>query len=218
MSNPWLEIPLADYEAHMGLPSIGQSRLIADQLESLVRTFRPHSVGIIGCAGGNGLDRLAGTSVSRLVGVDLNPEYIEQTRQRYAARFPGLELYIADIQTAVSLFEPVDLLFVALVLEYVDLDRTMSALWRHCKDDGVLAVISQLPHETMKQVSPSPYTSLGRLAPVMHLVSPQELQLRASHAGFSPEHSSTILSPGGKGFSADTFRRRSASARGGDGV
>src|SRR6185369_8369719 len=115
-------------------------------------------------------------SVSRVVGVDLNPEYIEQTRQRYAGCFPGLELYIADIQTAVSLFEPVDLLYVALVIEYVDLDRTMSALWRHCKDDGVLAVISQLPHQTMTDVSPSPYTTLSRLAPVMRLISPQELQ------------------------------------------
>lgn len=202
----------------MALPSIGQSQMIADQLEALVRTFCPHSIGIIGCAGGNGLDRLAGTSVSRMVGVELNPEYIEQTRQRYEGRLPGLELYTADIQTAVSLFEPVDLLFVALVLEYVDLDRTMTALWRHCKNDGVLAVISQLPHETMKAVSPSPYTTLSRLAPVMHLVSPQELQLRARHAGFCPEHSSTILSSGGKGFSVDTFRRRSESARGSDAV
>lgn len=218
MSNPWLEIPLADYEAHMALPSIGQARLIADQLEALVGRFRPHSVGIVGCAGGNGLDRLAGTGVSRVVGVDLNPEYIEQTRERYTGRFPSLELYIADIQTAASLFEPVDFLFVALVLEYVDVDRTMSALRRHCKNDGVLAVISQLPHETMKEVSPSPYTTLSRLAPVMHLISPQELQLRAGHAGFYPEHSSTISSPGGKHFSVDTFRRRSEIARGGDGV
>jgi ubiquinone/menaquinone biosynthesis C-methylase UbiE len=193
----------------MALPSIGQARLIADQLEGLVRSFCPHSIGIIGCAGGNGLDRLAGTSVTRIVGVDLNPEYIEQTRRRYQGRFPGLELYVADIQAAVSHFEPVDLLFVALVLEYVDLERTITALWRHCKNDGVLAVIAQLPHETMKEVSPSPYTTLNRLAPVMRLLSPQELQLRAGQAGFRLEHSSTILSPGGKGFSVDTFRRAS---------
>jgi hypothetical protein len=30
MSNPWLEIPLANYEAHMALPTIGQMRLIAE--------------------------------------------------------------------------------------------------------------------------------------------------------------------------------------------
>ena len=218
MSNPWLEIPLADYEAHMALPSIGQSQLIADQLDGLVRTFCPHSIGIIGCAGGNGLDRLAGTSVNRVVGVDLNPEYIEQTRRRYEGRFADLELYIADIQTALSLFEPVDLLYVALVLEYVDLDRTMSVLWRHCKNNGVLAVISQLPHETITEVSPSPYTTLCRLAPVMRLVSRKELQLRAGHTGFCPEHSSTVLSPSGKIFSVETFRRRSESTRDGDGV
>ena len=200
----------------MALPSIGQSRLIADQLETLVRTFCPHSIGIIGCAGGNGLDRLAGTSVNRTVGVDLNPDYIEQTRRRYEGCFPGLELYVADIQTASLLFEPVDLLYVALVLEYVDLGRTMSALWRHCQDNGVLAVVSQLPHETMTEVSPSPYTTLSRLAPVMHLVSPQELQLRAEHAGFCPEHSNTIVSPGGKNFSVNTFRRREESLHAND--
>ena len=202
----------------MALPSIGQSRLIADQLEALIRTFCPHSIAIIGCAGGNGFDRLSGTDVRRIVGVDLNPEYIEQTRQRYEARFPGLELYIADIQTPLSLFEPVDLLFVALVLEYVDLDQTLNALWRHCKKNGALAVISQLPHETMKEVSPSPYPILGRLTSVMHLISPKELQLRAGRAGFCLEHSNTILSPGGKRFSVDTFRRGSEIARDGDGA
>src|SRR5579862_5205630 len=108
MSNPWLDIPWADYEGHMGLPSIGQSGLIADQLDVWVKEKCPRSVGIIGCAGGNGLDRLVGTGVDRVVGVDLNPDYIEQTRRRYAARLPGLELYVADIQTAGSLFEPVD--------------------------------------------------------------------------------------------------------------
>lgn len=216
MSNPWLEIPLADYEGHMALPSIGQSQLIADQLDALVRTLRPQSIGLIGCAGGNGLDRLAGTSVSRIVGVDLNPDYIEQARRRYDGRIPGLELYVADIQTTSSLFEPVELLYVALVLEYVDLERAMRALRRHCKINGVLAVISQLPHQTMKEVSPSPYTSLGRLAPIMHLVSPQELQLQATHTGFCPEHSGTILSPGGKSFAVDTFRLRTESTRNGD--
>lgn len=170
---------------------------------------RLRSVGIIGCAGGNGLDGLVGTGVGRVVGVDINPEYVQQTRRRYAGRIPGLELYVADIQTARPLFEPVDLLYVALVLEYVDLDPTMSALWRHCKSNGILAVVSQLPHETMAEVSPSPYTALSRLTSVMRLVSPDELRLRAERAGFCTEHTSTISSPGAKRFSVDTFRRRS---------
>src|ERR1700689_4786619 len=31
MRNPWLEIPLEDYEGHMSHPSIGQAQMLADQ-------------------------------------------------------------------------------------------------------------------------------------------------------------------------------------------
>jgi hypothetical protein len=33
MSNPWLSIPLDDYEGHMSLPAVGQARMIAEQLD-----------------------------------------------------------------------------------------------------------------------------------------------------------------------------------------
>lgn len=206
MRNPWLDIPLADYEAHMALPTVGQSRLIADELETLVRIHRPDSVAIIGCAGGNGFDCVVGRSVSRVIGVDLNPQYIEQARARYQGRIPGLELHIADIQASGSLFDPVDLLYAALVLEYVDLARTIDILGRHCNRNGVLAVLFQLPHETIDHVSPSPYTSLQLLAPGMQLISREDLRRQAMHAGFAPEHSRMAVSTGGKRFCIDEFR------------
>jgi SAM-dependent methyltransferase len=206
MRSPWLDIPLADYESHMALPAVGQSLLIADEFDALIRKYSPSSVAMVGCAGGNGFDRVAGTSVRRLVGMDLNPEYIQHARERYEGRIPGLELHVADIQSPESLFEPVDLIYMALVLEYVDLARAMSNLRSHCRPNGVLAVLSQLPHETMARVSPSPYTSLQLLAPGMHLISPEELQLQAEHAGFAPDHSMIIASAGGKRFRIDEFR------------
>lgn len=212
MRNPWLDIPLADYEAHMSLPTIGQSQLIADQLETLVRTYSPRSVAIVGCAGGNGFERLVGTSVTRVVGVDINPEYIEQARRRLEGRIPGLELLTADIQASTPLFDPVDLIYVALVLEYVDLEQVIGTLHRHCKSNGILAVLSQLPHETLTQVSPSPYTSLQLLAPGMHLVSHEELIRQATQVGFATAQSTTVVSPAGKHFSVDTFRLRPGQA------
>lgn len=36
MRNPWLDIPLADYEGHMALPQIAQAKMIADHFESLL--------------------------------------------------------------------------------------------------------------------------------------------------------------------------------------
>ena len=208
MRNPWLEISLADYEAHMALPTVGQLRLIADQLDALVKTYSPFSVAILGCAGGNGFDRLIGTRASRVVGVDINPEYIGSARRRYAQDIPGLELLVADIQSSAPLFEPVDLIYAALVLEYVDLPRTMSFLQQHCNPNGVLAVLSQLPHEAIAHVSPSPYTSLQRLASSMRLVSQEELSRLAMQFGFSAECSRVVTSVGGKHFAVDEFRLR----------
>jgi ubiquinone/menaquinone biosynthesis C-methylase UbiE len=206
MRNPWLDIPLGDYEAHMALPAIGQSQLIADQLDVLVRTYAPSSVAILGCTGGNGFERLIDTSVSRIVGVDINPQYIEEARRRYDGRVPGLKLLVGDIQTSARLFEPVDLIYAALVFEYVDVARTMGVLRRHCKPKGILAVLSQVPHETLPEVSLSPYTSLRLLEPEMHLLSHEELQRHATRVGFTPEDSRNILSPGDKQFTVETFR------------
>lgn len=209
MHNPWLDIPLVDYEAHMALPTVGQAQLIAHELDVLVRTYSPRSVAIIGCAGGNGFDCAVGSSVSRIVGVDINPQYIERARERYRDHIPGLELHIADIQASGSLFDPVDLIYVALLLEYVDLARTMSVLGSHCKANGVLAVLSQLPHETIAHVSPSPYTSLQLLAPGMRLLSQQDLERQARRAGFVAAHSRvTVPTGGGKRFRIDEFRIR----------
>jgi SAM-dependent methyltransferase len=196
----------------MALPAVGQSRLIADQLQSLVASHAPRSVAILGCAGGNGFECLIDTNVTRVVGVDINPRYIEEARQRYAGRMPGLELLVADIQTSERLFEPVELIYAALVLEYVDVERTVSILHRHCTPGGVLAVLSQAAHESLPEVSPSPYGSLQSLEPAMRLVPPGEVQLSAERTGFAPEISSELLSPGGKRFVLETFRAVPAQA------
>jgi hypothetical protein len=63
MSNPWLNIPLDDYEGHMSLPAVGQAQMIAEQLD--------HA--LIGCAGGNGLERIAGRPIERVVARDAVP-------------------------------------------------------------------------------------------------------------------------------------------------
>ncbi|MHB8816413.1 MAG: class I SAM-dependent methyltransferase [Steroidobacteraceae bacterium] len=176
-------------------------------MDILVRKYAPSSVAILGCAGGNGFERLIDTSVSRVVGVDINPRYIEAARQRYDGRVQGLKLQVGDIQTAARLFEPVDFIYAALVFEYVDVARTMSVLRRHCKLGGILAVLSQVPHKALPEVSPSPYTSLRLLEPGMHLLPHEELQRHATQIGFTPEDSRKILSPGGKQFIVDTFRQ-----------
>ncbi len=206
MPTPWLNIPSGDYEAHMSSPAIGQAQLLTNQLDALVRERQPASVAIIGCAGGNGFDQLERAAVKRIVGLDINADYIAATARRCVNRLPGLELYVADVQSPASIFEPVDLIYAALIFEYVNPTRAMANLRRHCKPNGgVLATVVQFPHQSVAAVTPSPFASLNLLAPAMKLVPPDELIAHAESAGFQHERTTEITSPGGKRFAVQTF-------------
>ncbi|HEX9200974.1 MAG TPA: hypothetical protein VF865_15545 [Acidobacteriaceae bacterium] len=81
MNNPWLTIPLEDYEGHMAMPDVGQAKMLANEFEELLKTYAPTSAALIGCAGGNGFEEAAKTGLTRLVGLDINPTYITELRR-----------------------------------------------------------------------------------------------------------------------------------------
>jgi cyclopropane fatty-acyl-phospholipid synthase-like methyltransferase len=207
MRNPWLDIPLAEYEGHMALPAIAQAEMLADELEFAVRQHSPKSIALLGCAGGNGLDRLVGSGIERIVGIDINPAYVEAVRSRFRSRIPGLELHVADIQLTLSEIAPVDLLFAALILEYVDVPRTMRSLQTLCTPGGALVVILQAASSSVEAVSPSPYKSIRLLAPAMRLRNQADVQEQAIAAGFSLASCRVINLRPEKRFVALSFRR-----------
>jgi len=200
MENPWLSIPLAEYEGHMALPEIGQAEVLAAELEFVVRQYSPKSVAVIGCAGGNGLDRLVESGVERIVGIDINPAYVETVRRRFGSRIPGLELHVADIQSMLPQIAPVDLIFAALILEYVDVPMTMRSFQKLCAPDGALVVILQSASPNVEKTSPSPYKSIQLLAPAMRLLDQGDVQERAIAAGFSLASSRVVSLRSGKDF------------------
>ena len=205
MHSPWLDIPLTDYEGHMDLPSVSQADMLAKQFAALLAEFSPSSVAVIGCAGGNGFEHLCSKSIPRVVGVDINPRYIEVLSNRYAKTVTNLELYVADVQQSPLPFEPVDFIYAALVFEYVALIQTLRNLKGVCRPNGVLAVVLQLPSKSTALVSPSPFTSLQSLTPAMHLVSPSSFWDSASELGFEPLSSHEISLPAGKEFVVQVF-------------
>lgn len=210
MRNPWLDIPLMDYEGHMSLPSVGQALMLGDQLHALIQRVRPDSVAVMGCAGGNGLERIDPDAVTRVVAVDINREYLDEAARRHSHRFDQMEVYCSDVQSNALTFEPVDLIYAGLLLEYVDLPMALATMHRLCRRGGTLASILQLPHDEKAAISPSPFTSLQRLAPLMKLVDPAELARHAVAVGFKPEATppETLTLPSGKRFLLQTFAAR----------
>ena len=91
--SPWLEIPASDYDAHMGPAGADQLAPLSRIFAELYDRLRPAAVAVLGCATGNGFEHVDPRISRRLIGVDLNPHYLEVAR----GRFPQLES-ILDLQ------------------------------------------------------------------------------------------------------------------------
>jgi SAM-dependent methyltransferase len=206
MRSPWLDIPLADYEGHMALPGIGQAQMLADQFAELLAQWVPRSAAVIGCAGGNGFDRVRCEVTQRVVGIDINPHYVQALADRHAASTPGLELYVRDIQEPIEGIDPVDLIYAALVLEYVDLAAALRHLKSICRPNGILATVLQLPSEGSPQISQSPFTRLKDLGPAMHLVAPASLISGAAEQGFLLQSTRHLKLSSAKEFLLQVFQ------------
>ncbi|MBF0528832.1 MAG: methyltransferase domain-containing protein [Deltaproteobacteria bacterium] len=205
MNNPWFEIPLSDYESHMSLPTIAQAEMLAAQFSEVMGKFSPESVAVIGCAGGNGFDRIP-SATKRVIGVDINPSYIAAASSRHAGRVPGLEFHVADIQAGPLPLDPVDLIYAALVFEYVSLPAALGNLSRVCRPGGHLVSVFQKPSAHEHAVSPSPYLSLQKLAPLMRIIPPAELTQCAASFGFTLESEKTLVLNSGKEFAIQVYR------------
>ena len=73
MSNPWLNIPLADYEGHMRSDEVQQLGALSELFAAALKRCQPTSVALLGVGGGNGLDRIDSRLTKRVVGAGLEP-------------------------------------------------------------------------------------------------------------------------------------------------
>lgn len=206
MTNPWLTIPLEDYEGHMSLPDVGQAQMLAEEFELLLKSLEPDSVAIVGCAGGNGFDKVIEAKVPRLIGIDINADYISDAKKRYGGAIPDIDLLCLDIQESLPPLKPVDLVYAALLFEYVDVTIALKNISKLCNPHGMLAVLLQLPQKGAEAITPSPFSSLQKLGSLMKLVPPDALNDSAFKVGMTCVFQKTITLASGKRFSLHLFK------------
>jgi hypothetical protein len=204
--NPWLALPLEDYEGHMGSAGVDQLTPLADLFgEALVR-LRPRSVAVLGVAGGNGLQHVDGTLTSRVVAIDVNPGYLAATK----VRFPdlrGLELHCADLERELLDVEPVSLVHAALVFEHAGMDRCLDNALSLVAAGGHLSVVLQLPSEALEAVTPTAFTSMATLADDFALIDPHQLRRVLAQRELRLTHQARLSLSTGKAFWSGYFER-----------
>ena len=141
---PWLSIPLSDYEGHMSAPEVAQLPVLAELFQYVLERWRPESVAVTGVAGGNGLDAIDRSVTKRVVGVDINQQYLEAVRERYRM-LPGLELHRCDLTREYTEVRPVALVHAALLFEHTGLGSTLDHVLSLVAPAGIFSVVLQLP-------------------------------------------------------------------------
>jgi ubiquinone/menaquinone biosynthesis C-methylase UbiE len=207
MNNPWLRIPVSDYEAHMALPEVAQAQALNDLMASALANYTPASLAVIGCTTGNGFEHIDTMQTRRVVGIDINPDYLAVLRSRFASVIPDLKLIEADISAQDFWFDPVSMIFAGLVFEYVDVTSALRSIAGCMLDGSILVAVLQLPSPTSAHVTTTRYKSLQLLSPIMKLISCSDFSIRCDKVGLKQIKADTIPLKKGKAFWVGYFRK-----------
>ena len=172
MINPWLKIPHFVYENHMS--EVGQAQIFSELTKLNLDIYKPKSFALIGCSTGNGLEHIEKTITKNIYAIDINPDYIEQTYKRFIREVENLKTYCIDIQKNEFEFSNIDLVFVGLVLEYVEPKKTIEKIIRTLYKKGILVLVIQKSKQT-SFVSKTKYKSLENLSQISKIINEVEL-------------------------------------------
>jgi SAM-dependent methyltransferase len=171
--NPWSLVPAADYEAHMGKGGMDQLAPLSAIFGKVYAALRPARLALLGCATGNGLEHVDPAITRRVVGVDVNIQYLAVARQRYLRLGSSLELYCEDALRVRLAPASLDLVHAALLFEHVEPAPLAERAARWLAPGGALCAVLQLPDAGNAPPPANPL--LARVAAGSRLVVPAEL-------------------------------------------
>ena len=141
--HPWCGIDLEVYERHMSDARVGQLQRLREITAEQLRAYPARTVGVLGVAGGNGLDVIDAEQTAAVYGWDINPDYLAMCDARYRDRFGDrMHLIEASISRAMRI-EAVELLIANLIVEYVGVDEFAAFVGANATSIGVLSCVIQ---------------------------------------------------------------------------
>lgn len=182
MSNPWEEIPLADYEEHMKLGSVMQLQAMNEMMRDQFDAYPASSVMILGVAGGNGLEHIRADKFNRVYGVDINASYLEEVSRRYLDLDGVLECLCVDLMKDSSKLPKADMVIANLLVEYIGYECFQEVI-RHAAPKVVSCIIQINTEDGW--VSDSPYLHVfDCLEQVHHQMEEQALEKAMLEVGY----------------------------------
>lgn len=189
----WEGIDLAIYDQHMSDAAVGHLQLLHQITREQLTSYPARSIGILGVAGGNGLDLIDPATTDAVFGYDINSQYLQACADRLKTIL-GHRLHL--IQTSIDRaldIAPAGLLIANLIIEYVGIEEFAAFAVANIHAIGTLSCVTQL-NEATGFVSPTQYaTAFDGLGAISSDIDPLALAAALEEMGFV--HSSTRTYP-----------------------
>jgi len=198
-SNPWTEIPIADYERHMSDRSVRQLSLLNSLTKKYLANVKPETCLFMGIAGGNGLEYVDRTITPNVVGIDINQDYLDVCFNRYNSRINSLQLLKWDITTNTDQLCNADFIWAALILEYAGIDNCLKFSRNNIVPGGHFIVTIQ-SNNNLQAVSPTGIESVKKAGTIFSLVEPGLMLAKAKELGYTLAGDEENKLPNGKTF------------------
>jgi SAM-dependent methyltransferase len=205
VQDPWLAIPVDDYEAHMR--AVGQSAILRAMFLRVYSERRPKRLAVLGCTTGSDLRLIDPAATELAIGVDINPAYLETARERLAPLGAKLKLVEGDVLRVELPAGELELVHAALLLEYVDPLSLFRRVHEWLAVGGVCSIVTQEPSSEQPAVSETPYQSLRALSAHMRLRSANQIATLARQCGLRLAGEPVATRVGGKSLVSSTFQR-----------
>ncbi|HUL59348.1 MAG TPA: class I SAM-dependent methyltransferase [Anaeromyxobacteraceae bacterium] len=195
--NPWSVVPASDYEAHMGIKGVDQLGPLSQLFQEVYAATQPDRLLVLGCATGNGLEHVDPNVSKRIVGVDVNLQYLGIARQRYFHLGPRLELYNQEVEKFRAAPGSFDLVHAALIFEYLYPEVLVRKIAEWLAEKGTCSVVLQLPGGEGPE---PPSKAMQIIKKAMKLVNPEELTSVFEQYKLPRKRSKVVSLRGGKSF------------------
>lgn len=210
--NPWLDIPAAEYQAHMQAPEVAQHAVLAELFELSLRSAAPRRLMVLGCGTGNGFAHIDPAVTREVVAVDINPAYLGELAAREPAPAYERTLVTADLTAAPlprgSGEGGFDLIHAPFLFEFLPWRPLLADIAAALCPGGAFSIVIQRESRTVNARTPTPYFTLRRLDALFAYVDPLELGALAGEVGLLLASQRDVMLPRQKSFTLLTFRAR----------
>ncbi len=196
MDNPWKSVSLSNYENHMQLDTVKQLQALNEMMHIQFNSYDVSSAIVLGVAGGNGLEHIDDDKYSVVYGVDVNPDYLQTVRERYASLGDRLQCLCIDLTKDAAQLPHADLVIANLLIEYIGYECFLNVI-KQVKPYYVSCGIQINQDEGF--VSESPYTHVfDVLNSIHHQIDAIGLENQMQQIDYQPLSRQEFLLPNGK--------------------